>query len=336
MDRPTHLGPARVAERRWSTYHAGVVAGLDPRNHRRTLVLIAAGVVAVLLLVVLFFVRGGDELETDFTLPDNTDDAPGSITPTTAANDATSIGGSTAPSTPASEPAPGTTVADPAVAAPTTVPPPVESAGQDSVLFETSFDVPGTGVDNGMVLPSYGPHLTPRPGIVANGALFRDPNMTEWEDVLLRAPLDPLLGDRYVEAEITVLANGEDAHPAIGFFDDPGNTSGGCAGGSTMDWAEVDPWNNMQPGRISFVIDGCYDSTSHVFAGTMGEYQTYVVRAELRGNQLSMILNGEEIAVATVPAEISIPYAGLRIGQFGNDGGYEQYRIERFETGLLL
>ncbi len=294
----------------------------------------------IALLAVLFFVRGGDELETDFTLPDTTDDAAGSVTPTTAAADTTATDDAddasvTTPATDATtEPAPGTTV-DPA-AAPTTAPLPVENAGQDSVLFETSFDVPGTGVDNGMVLPSFGPHLTPRPGVVANGALFRDPDMTEWEDVLLRAPLDPLLGDRYVEAEITVLANGEDAHPAIGFFDDPDNTSGGCAGGSTMDWAEVDPWNNMQPGRISFVIDGCYDATSHVFAGTMGEYQTYVVRAELRGNQLSMILNGDEIAVATVPDVVSLPFAGLRSGQFGNDGGYEQYRIERFETGLLL
>lgn len=293
---------------------------------------------AAVLLMLLFLVRGGDELETDFTLPDSTDGASGTVSPTTGADDTTPSGadtGSTADSTPAAEPAPGTTVGDPA-AAPTTVPVPVENARQDSVLFETSFDVAGTGVDNGMLLPSYGPHLTPRPGVVANGALFRDPNMTEWEDVLLRAPLDPLIGDRYIEAEITVLANGEDAHPAIGFFDDPGTTSGGCAGGSTMDWAEVDPWNNMQPGRISFVIDGCYDATTHVFAGTMGEYQTYVVRAELRGDQLAMILNGEEIAVATVPEELSLPFAGLRIGQFGNEGGYEQYRIERFETGLLL
>ena len=54
-----------------------------------------------------------------------------------------------------------------------------------------------------------------------------------------------------------------------------------------MDWAEVDPWNNMQAGRISFVVDGCYDATSHVFAGVMGSYRTYTVRAEIVGGEPS-------------------------------------------------
>ena len=211
----------------------------------------------------------------------------------------------------------------------------MEVAPASNVLFSTSFDVPGTALDNGMVLPSYGPHLTPRPGVVANGAIFRDPAMTEWEDVLVRAPVGPLSGDRYIEAVVTVASNGEDAHPAIMFFDDPPNTSGGCAGGSTMDWAEVDPWNNMQAGRISFVVDGCYDATSHVFAGVMGSYRTYTVRAEIVGGEIVMKLDGAELARTTIPAGLDLPFAGLRLGQFGEEGGYDQYRIESFEVGLL-
>jgi hypothetical protein len=187
-----------------------------------------------------------------------------------------------------------------------------------------------------MVLPSYGPHLTPRAGVAANGALFRDPAMTEWEDVLLRAPVGPLTGDRYLEAVITVLANGTDAHPALLFMDDPGTTSGGCAGGSTMDWAEADPWNNMGVGKISFVVNGCYDTKSHVFAGVMGAYQTYTLRAELRGSVMSMFVNGALVLQATLPRAIGpLPYGGLRIGQYGVDGGYDQYRIERFTYGTL-
>ena len=31
----------------------------------------------------------------------------------------------------------------------------------------------------------------------------------------------------------------------------------------------------------AFVVDGCYDATSHVFAGVMGSYRTYTVRAEI-------------------------------------------------------
>ena len=67
----------------------------------------------------------------------------------------------------------------------------------------------------------------------------------------------------------------------------------------------------------------------------MGEYRTYTVRAELRGDVLAMVLDGDVIAEAIVPEGIDLPYAGLRIGQFGYEGGYEQYRIERFEVGLL-
>jgi hypothetical protein len=208
-------------------------------------------------------------------------------------------------------------------------------AAPSNLLFSTSFDVPGTALDNGMLLPSYGPHLTPRPGVVGNGAIFRDPAMTEWEDVLVRAPVGPLSGDRYIEAVVTVASNGEDAHPAIMFFDDPPNTSGGCAGGSTMDWAEVDPWNNMQAGRISFVVDGCYDATSHVFAGVMGSYRTYTVRAEIVGGEIVMKVDGAELARTTIPAGLDLPFAGLRLGQFGEEGGYDQYRIESFEVGLL-
>jgi hypothetical protein len=233
--------------------------------------------------------------------------------------------------------------ATPATSPPTQVAPteplPVEVAPSSGVLFSTSFDVAGTALDNGMVLPSFGPHLTPRPGVVANGAIFRDPAMTEWEDVLVRAPVGPLSGDRYIEAVVTVAANGGDAHPAIMFFDDPPTTSGGCAGGSTMDWAEVDPWNNMQAGRISFVVDGCYDATSHVFAGVIGSYRTYTVRAEivttLDGAEIVMKLDGAEIARTTIPAGLDLPFAGLRLGQFGEEGGYDEYRIESFEVGLL-
>ncbi len=238
-----------------------------------------------------------------------------------------------------------TTTPVPATAPPTTLGPettvvaplPVEvlppQAG--NVLFSTSFDAPGTALDNGMLLPGMGPHITPRPGVVANGAIFRDPAMTEWEDVLVRAPVGPLTGDRYIEAVVTVASNGADAHPAIMFFDDPGTTSGGCAGGSTMDWAEVDPWNNMQVGRISFVVNGCYDATTHVFAGVLGEYQTYTVRAEIIGNDIVMKVNGAETARTAIPAGLALPFAGLRLGQFGTDGGFDQYRIESFEVGRL-
>ncbi len=222
-----------------------------------------------------------------------------------------------------------------------TAPPPVEvlppalppSGG--GVLFTTSFDAPGTALDNGMLLPGMGPHITPRPGVVANGAIFRDPAMTEWEDVLVRAPVGPLTGDRYIEAVVTVASNGTDAHPAIMFFDDPGTTSGGCAGGSTMDWAEVDPWNNMQVGRISFVVNGCYDATTHVFAEALDGYQTYTVRAEIVGSDIVMKVNGTETARTAIPAGLDLPFAGLRLGQFGVDGGFDQYRIESFEVGQL-
>lgn len=235
-------------------------------------------------------------------------------------------------------PAPTTTAAPrpaPAPSVPTTAAPTTTVAPVSGVLWSTSFDVAGSGVSNGMVLPSFGPHLTPRAGVVSNGAIYRDPNMTEWEDVLLRAPIGPLSGNRFIEAVVTVASNGGDAHPAIMFFDDPGTFSGGCAGGSTMDWAEVDPWNNGQAGRISFVRDGCYDASSHVFAGVMGAYQTYTVRAEIVGSTLTMKVNGVVTASAQIPAGLSLPYAGLRIGQYGVDGGYGQYRIESFAVGTL-
>lgn len=247
------------------------------------------------------------------------------LTPTTAAV-VTTVAPASVPETIASTAAPETTAAPP---------PPVEVAPADDVLFSTSFDTPGTARDNGMLLPSFGPHLTPRPGVVANGAIFRDPAMTEWEDVLVRAPVGPLTGDRYVEAVVTVASNGEDAHPAVMFFDDPGTTSGGCAGGSTMDWAEADPWNNMQQGRISFVVDGCYDDTSHVFTGALDGYQTYTVRAEIVGNDIVMKVNGVETLRTAIPAGLDLPYAGFRLGQFGDDGGFDQYRIESFAVGLL-
>ncbi len=240
-------------------------------------------------------------------------------------------------------PTPSTAVTTTQPAAAVTAPPPVEvlppapasppSGG--GVLFSTSFDTPGTALDNGMLLPGMGPHITPRPGVVANGAIFRDPAMTEWEDVLVRAPVGPLTGDRYIEAVVTVASNGTDAHPAIMFFDDPGTTSGGCAGGSTMDWAEVDPWNNMQVGRISFVVNGCYDATTHVFAEALDGYQTYTVRAEIVGGDIVMKVNGTETTRTAIPAGLDLPFAGLRLGQFGVDGGFDQYRIESFEVGQL-
>ena len=301
----------------------------------------AAAVIVVAVVAIVIVVISGDDPEPTVA-PATTVVATSEVVPTTeAATDTTvaATAGSAADTTEAPPATVAATVAEttPATAAPVATPPapPVEAAPAGNVLFSTSFDVPGTALDNGMLLPSFGPHLTPRPGVVANGAIFRDPAMTEWEDVLVRAPVGPLSGDRYIEAVVTVASNGADAHPAIMFFDDPPNTSGGCAGGSTMDWAEVDPWNNMQAGRISFVIDGCYDATSHVFAGVMGSYRTYTVRAEIVGGEIVMKLDGAEIARTTIPAGLDLPFAGLRLGQFGEEGGFDQYRIESFEVGLL-
>ncbi len=302
---------------------------------RRTRAIIGASVVvlAAIVVAVVMIIRDEPSSSAVTTL------APTTGTPTTTAVPETFP--ATAPSTTlvletVPPTAPPTTTTTTTATTPV-VPPPVEvvAPASGNVLFSTSFDAPGSAVDNGMLLPSFGPHLTPRPGVVANGAVFRDPAMTEWEDVLVRAPVGPLTGDRYIEAVVTVAANGEDAHPAVMFFDDPPNTSGGCAGGSTMDWAEVDPWNNMQAGRISFVVDGCYDATSHVFAGTLGSFQTYTVRAEIVGDEIVMKVNGAETARTSIPAGLDLPFAGLRLGQFGDDGGFDQYRIESFEVGLL-
>ena len=299
-----------------------------------------AGAVAVAVsavIVVVIVMATGDDADPSVA-PATTAVATSEVSPTTEAAPDTTVTTAVAAETTVAPPS--TVEATVAETTPATVPvtpppaPPVEAA-PSNVLFSTSFDVPGTALDNGMLLPSFGPHLTPRPGVVANGAIFRDPAMTEWEDVLVRAPVGPLSGDRYIEAVVTVASNGADAHPAIMFFDDPPNTSGGCAGGSTMDWAEVDPWNNMQAGRISFVIDGCYDATSHVFAGVMGSYRTYTVRAEIVGGEIVMKLDGAEIARTTIPAGLDLPFAGLRLGQFGEEGGFDQYRIESFEVGLL-
>ena len=313
------------------------VRSIPPRT--RAVAGAASVVIVSAVVAVLIAVSGDDESSV---APATTAVDTSEVSSTTEAATDTTVTAAAAIETTAAPPS--TVTATVVETTPATVPvtpppaPPVEAA-PSNVLFSTSFDVPGTALDNGMLLPSYGPHLTPRPGVVANGAIFRDPAMTEWEDVLVRAPVGPLSGDRYIEAVVTVASNGEDAHPAIMFFDDPPNTSGGCAGGSTMDWAEVDPWNNMQAGRISFVVDGCYDATSHVFAGVMGSYRTYTVRAEIvampGGDEIVMKLDGAEIARTTIPAGLDLPFAGLRLGQFGEEGGFDQYRIESFEVGLL-
>lgn len=310
------------------------VRSIPPRTRA---IIGASAVVAIAAVVAIVVVMGGGDDPEPAVAPATSVVATSEVPPTTEVVPDTTVAAAaeTTVAAPATVPA---TVAEttPVTVAATPPPaPPVEAAPASNVLFSTSFDVPGTALDNGMLLPSYGPHLTPRPGVVANGAIFRDPAMTEWEDVLVRAPVGPLSGDRYIEAVVTVASNGEDAHPAIMFFDDPPNTSGGCAGGSTMDWAEVDPWNNMQAGRISFVVDGCYDATSHVFAGVMGSYRTYTVRAEIVGGEIVMKLDGAEIARTTIPGGLDLPFAGLRLGQFGEEGGYDQYRIESFEVGLL-
>lgn len=318
---------------------------LTPRApaDRRRAVLIASGaavlaaVVAVAAVVVLGR-DGGDDTVAPATSSPTSDTVAPTSEPATVASTAV----------PATEPAAVTTVAPTEPVAPTTAVSAVSTAPVATstplveterpgagVLWSTEFDTPGTALDNGMLLPTYGPHLTPRPGVVSDGALWRDPAMTEWEDVFVRAPVGPLEGDRYIEAVVTVASNGDDAHPALMFFDDPGVSDQGCAGGSTTDWADVDPWNNMQEGRISFVIDGCYDDTTHVFTGVMGEYRTYTVRAEIRGTTISMFLDGEEILSTTIPAGMTLPYAGLRLGQYGEDGGFDQYRFERFEVGVL-
>ena len=46
-------------------------------------------------------------------------------------------------------------------------------------------------------------------------------------------------------------------------------------------------------------------------------------------------VDGEEILSTTIPAGMTLPYAGLRLGQYGEDGGFDQYRFERFEVGVL-
>lgn len=307
----------------------------DPSDRRRALAIASGALVlaaVVTLVAVLVLTGDGDDAtvapatsDTAATVPDTA--APSTEPATTTASSGPATTETVAPTSSAA----ATTTA----AVPTTGPLGEAELPDAGVLWSTEFDTPGTAVDNGMVLPSYGPHLTPRAGVVSNGALWRDPDMTEWEDVLVRAPVGPLEGDRYIEAVVTVASNGEDAHPALMFFDDPGVSDQGCAGGSLSDWADVDPWNNMQEGRISFVVDGCYDDTTHVFTGVMGEYRTYTVRAEIRGDTISMLLDGEEILSTTIPAGLSLPYAGLRLGQYGEDGGYDQYRFERFEVGLL-
>jgi hypothetical protein len=312
---------------------------VSTRTRRVAIAIGATTTVGLVVLIARSLGGDGDDLPgastatSDMPIEVSTTIDATSTVPTPTMSDAVTT--SVAPDTAPSSSAPDTTPVSADTVAATTLPLPVEAAPPTGVLFTTSFDTPGTALDNGMLLPSFGPHLTPRPGIAGNGALFRDPNMAEWEDVLVRAPVGPLEGDRYIEAVVTVESNGADAHPAIMFFDDPGTTSGGCAGGSTMDWAEVDPWNNMEVGKISFVRDGCYDASTHVFAGKLGDYQTYTVRAEIVGDTISMRVNGTVTARTTLPADLDLPFAGLRLGQFGNDGGYEQYRIEEFTVGLL-